>query len=262
MDLWADAYKAGTQYGYRNAQVTVIAPTGTISFLMGADTTGAEPMLGCVVVKKIVGEGLLVLPSSVIEPALKNLGYSASAIVPILAHIRQVRTIHGAPGFDPKHGPIFAESLGPYALRPEAHVDMLIAIQPFVSGSISKTVNLSKEATQKDVFDLYMRSWKGGLKCIAIYRDGCKLSQPIATDFTDASKARKKLEWGQRKRMPSTRHSITHKFTIGQQDGYLICGLYLDGNLGEIFVEISKQGSSLLGMIHAWCIAVDRKSVV
>jgi ribonucleoside-diphosphate reductase alpha chain len=258
IDLWADAYRLGTQYGYRNAQVTVIAPTGTISFLMGADTTGAEPMLGCVVYKKIVGEGTLVLANGVIEPALRNLGYTEETIAPILEHIREKRTIHGAPGFDSKkHGPIFAEALGEHSLRPEAHVDMLIAIQPFVSGSISKTVNMPHEATSRDIYEIYMRAWRGGLKCIAVYRDGCKLSQPIATKLTDASRSRKELLWGQRKKLPSTRDSLTHKFSVNQQEGYITAGIFEDGTLGEVFVRVSKAGSTLQGIIDAWAIGVS-----
>lgn len=256
-EIWKEAYELGLQNGYRNAQVTVIAPTGTISFLMGAETTGIEPMLGCVVYKKVVGEGLLVLPNGIIEPALRNLGYSDLVIPGILEHIRKTNTIHGAPEFDNKHGSIFAESLGNHALTPMAHLNMMIAVQPFISGGISKTVNMPKNATAQDIGEVYMKAWKGGLKCVAVYRDGCKLSQPISTEFTDKGKALKKLEWGSRRKMPKTRDSKIHKFNIGSQEGYLTVGLYPDGTFGEFFVETSKQGSSLMGFVDAWATAVS-----
>lgn len=255
--LWRDAYELGRLYGFRNAQVTVIAPTGTISFLMGAETTGIEPMLGCVVYKKVVGEGLLVLPNGILKPALENLGYDEAKIVSILSHVQAKNTIHGAPGLDPRHRSIFAEALGDHAIRPEGHVDMMVAVQPFISGGISKTVNMPKTATARDIADIYMRAWKGGLKCIAVYRDGCKLSQPISTEFGEKGKADKNPKWGSRRRMPTTRDSKTHKFTIGQQEGYLVAGLYPDSSLGEIFVETAKQGSTLMGFVDAWAQAVS-----
>ncbi len=255
--LWRDVYELGQVHGFRNAQVTVIAPTGTISFLMGAETTGIEPMLGCVVYKKIVGEGLLVLPNGVIRPALENLGYTEQQVSSILSYIQAKNIIHGAPGLDPKHESIFAEALGDYAIKPEGHVDMMAAVQPFISGGISKTVNMPKTATVRDVADIYMRAWKKGLKCVAVYRDGCKLSQPISTEFNEKNKADGGLVWGSRRRLPKTRHSITHKFTIGQQEGYLVVGLYDNGSIGEIFVETAKQGSPLMGFVDAWAQAAS-----
>lgn len=255
--LWRETYELGQSYGFRNAQVTVIAPTGTISFLMGAETTGIEPMLGCVVYKKVVGEGLLVLPNGIIKPALENLGYSAIQIAIIMDYIQSKNVIHGAPGFDPRHESIFAEALGDHAIKPEGHVDMMAAVQPFISGGISKTVNMPKTATVREIADIYLRAWKKGLKCVAVYRDGCKLSQPISTEFSEKSRAEKSLVWGSRRKMPKTRDSITHKFTIGQQEGYLIAGLYADGTIGEIFVETAKQGSTLMGFVDAWAQAVS-----
>lgn len=256
-EVWKEAFELGKIHGYRNAQVVVIAPTGTISFLMGCDTTGIEPMLGCVVYKKTVGEGVLVLPNGVIRSSLENLGYDDVSVTAILAHIQNTHTIHGAPGFDPKHGPIFAEALGDHALHPNAHVDMMVAVQPFISGGISKTVNMPSNATPREIADIYMRAWKGGLKCIAVYRDSCKLSQPISTEFNENSRARQGVEWGKRRRMPKTRPAVVHKFNIGQQEGYLTVGLYPDGSLGEIFIETSKQGSTLMGFVDAWSQAVS-----
>lgn len=256
-EVWREAYEIGSKHGFRNAQVTVLAPTGTISFLMGAETTGIEPMLGCVVYKKIVGEGLLVLPNGIVGPALQNLGYSQEAVTSILEHLRSEKPIHTAPGFDLKHGPIFAEALGDHALSPTAHVDMMVAVQPFVSGGISKTVNMPKNATPQDIANIYMRAWRGGLKCIAVYRNECKLSQPISTEFGEKGKAAKKQAWGERRKMPKTRDSKTHKFIIGNQEGYLTVGLYPNGTFGEFFIETSKQGSSLMGFVDAWATAVS-----
>lgn len=260
-DVWRDAYELGQKNGYRNAQVTVIAPTGTISFLMNCDTTGIEPMLGVVVYKKVVGEGLLVLPNGIVEPALLNLGYNQEQIGRILEHIRKTSMLHTAPDFDrARHGAIFAEALGEFALKPEAHVDMMAAVQPFISGGISKTVNMPNDCVWQDIANIYMRAWKSGLKCIAVYRDGCKLSQPISTELTDKSKAgqqAKSLVWGQRKKLPETRNSITHKFSIAGHEGYLTAGMYEDGSLAEIFVSMAKQGSTLDGLVEAWAIAVS-----
>lgn len=256
-NVWRDAYEAGKEYGFRNAQVTVIAPTGTISFLMGADTTGIEPMLGCVVYKKVVGEGLLMLPNGVLESALSNLGYSTKEVASILQHVGKTGSVHGAEGFDPKHGTIFAEALGEHAIRPEAHVDMMVAVQPFVSGGISKTVNMPKDCTPKEIADIYMRAWRGGLKCIAVYRDGCKLSQPIATELTEAGKSAKGLVWGQRKKLPNLRDSKTYKFDIQGYEGYMTASTYEDGNLAEVFIRMAKQGSTLNGILEAWAIAIS-----
>lgn len=255
--VWRDAHDLGKMHGFRNAQTTVLAPTGTISFLMDADTTGVEPMLGCVVYKKTVGEGLLIIPNRIIRPALENLGYDEVRISAILLYIQNKNTIHGAPEFDARHESIFAEALGDHAIRPEGHVDMMVAVQPFISGGISKTVNMPKNATARDISDIYMRAWKGNLKCVAVFRDGCKLSQPISTEFSEKGKAEKGLNWGARRKMPKTRDSKTHKFSIGQQEGYLIAGLYPDGTLGEIFVETAKQGSALMGFVDAWAQAVS-----
>jgi len=256
--VWADALKLGKTHGYRNAQVTVLAPTGTISFLMDCDTTGIEPALGEVVYKKAVGEGLMKMPNRVVEPALYNLGYKGPVIDRILNHIRETGTIHTAPDFDDaKHGAVFSTALGQDSLPPEAHVDMMAAVQPFISGSISKTVNMPKTSTVEDIERIYMRAWKSGLKSIAIFRDGCKLSQPVATTLTEKGKKKEALAWGQRKKMPSTRDSITHKFTIGQHDGYLTAGKYPDGSLGEIFIKMSKEGSTVAGFMDSFSLAIS-----
>ncbi len=247
---WDSAYEMGKQWGFRNAQTTVIAPTGTISFLMSADTTGIEPMLGVVTFKKAVGEGFLTIPNNIVKPALLNLGYKLNEVETILAHITTHRTIHDCPEFDKKHSPIFAEALGDWALRPEAHVDMMAAVQPFISGGISKTVNMPKTATKEDIAEIYMRAWKKGLKCIAIYRDGCKGSQPISTKMDEKKEV--PLLWGKKKKLPTKRMGYTHKFRISDVKGYLTVGEYPDGTVGEIFVRVSKQGSFISGMMEAF----------
>ena len=258
LDIWETAYEVGKICGYRNAQTTVLAPTGTISFLMGCDTTGIEPMAGCVIYKKVVGEGLLVMPNNVVEPSLLNLGYSLDQINRILGHIKNQKPIHTAPDFDvKKHGPIFAEALGEYAIKPEAHVDMMAAVQPFISGGISKTVNMHKNCTPQDIANIYMRAWKAGLKCVAVYRDGCKLSQPIATSISNSDKSEKGLAWGERKRLPDTRPGTTHKFSIQSQEGYIRTGNYPSGDLAEIFITMSKCGGTMNGLLDSLAMSIS-----
>lgn len=260
VESWEMAYRVGKEFGYRNAQTTVLAPTGTISFLMGADTTGVEPMLGVVTFKKAVGEGFLTIPNNVIKPALENLKYTASDVKLILKHITDHRTIHDCPQFKKEHGPIFAEALGDFALRPEAHVDMMAAVQPYLSGGISKTVNMPKTATVQDIADIYMRAWKKGLKCIAIYRDGCKGSQPISVKNEEKKKAaeNQQLLWGTKRSLNKKRRAEIHKFRVGDVEGFLTVGLYEDGKVGEIFINISKQGSFIGGMVASFAQAFSK----
>lgn len=255
LGAWDDAVELGGKHGYRNAQTTVLAPTGTISFLMDCDTTGIEPMLGVVVFKKIVGGGLLTLPSRVVAAALKNLKYSTGDIESILKHIGDTGNIHTAEDLAPEHQEVFAEALGDNALPPEAHIDMMAAVQPFLSGGISKTINVRSDATKEQIADLYMRSWKAGLKCVAIFRDGCKLSQPINTSLDHKEKSGAVTSWGSRRKLPATRKAMNHKFNVGGVKGYLTTGEYPDGALGEIFIRVSKQGSFLGGMVEAFATA-------
>lgn len=251
-DVWLDAYNLGDAVGFRNAQTTVIAPTGTISFLMCADTTGIEPMLGVLTYKKAVGEGFLILPNNTIAPALIRLGYSAAETTRILQHIVDKHNIHTAADFKKDHSPIFAEALGEWALRPEAHVDMMAAVQPFISGGISKTVNMPNKATKEDIAAIYTRAWNSGLKCVAVYRDGCKMSQPISTKAEE--KKESPLLWGSRKKLPKTREGKTHSFRVGDVEGYLTANTHPDGTLGEIFVRMSKQGSFVGGIVDSFAI--------
>lgn len=255
---WMMAYDLGLRYGYRNAQTTVLAPTGTISFLMGADTTGAEPMLGCVVYKKVVGEGILTLPNHIVGPALYNLGYGEESVNAILEHIQEHGNIHSSSHLKPEHSAVFAEALGPEALSPEAHVLMMAAIQPFLSGGISKTVNMPATATPKDIADIYMMAWQEGIKCLAVFRDGCRLSQPISTSLTSKNKSGgDTLQWGDRRPVPRTRQGATHKFTIAGLKGYITTGRYDDGSPAEVFLQVSKQGSFVNGILDALATAVS-----
>lgn len=255
-ELWTEALSLGKKFGYRNAQVTVLAPTGTISFLMSARTTGIEPDLSIVTYKKLVGGGMAIMPNESVRVALENLGYPSGEITVILKFIETSGTIHGAPGFDDeKHGGVFPEAIGPNALRPEAHILMMAAAQPFLSGGISKTINLPNSATVEDIEKAYMMSWKAGLKCVAIYRDGCKLSQPISSSNNTLDGKKQSLVWGERKKMPDERDAKTAKVNIGGTEIYIQPGFFEDGSVGEVFIRVSKQGSTLNGMIDAFATA-------
>jgi len=255
-EVWTEALQAGKKFGYRNGQVTVLAPTGTISFLMCADTTGVEPNTAIVRYKKLVGGGMERLATPSVELALKNLGYSPEVIDGILEYVAENEKLQGAPEFDyEKHGGVFPEAIGPNALRPEAHILMMAAVQPFLSGGISKTVNMPENCTVEDIEKIYMLSWKSGLKCVAIYRDKCKLSQPISTENNTLEGRVKSLAWGERRRLPDERDAKTAKVSIGGTEVYITPGFFGDGSLGEIFVRVSKQGSTLNGIMDAWATA-------
>ena len=253
---WKEARELGEKYGFRNAQTTLLAPTGTISFLMDCDTTGIEPMLGVVVYKKVVGEGVLMMPSRVVGPALENLGYDKDEVESMLAHIKRTGNIHTSGVLKDEHRKVFAGALGEYAISPEGHVDMACAVQPFLSGSISKTVNMEETTTPKDVASIYMRAWKGGMKCVSIYRSNCKLSQPIATSLSHKDKFRD-MKWGERRCVPDTSPAQRHKFRIAQLKGYIHPGEYDNGELAEFFIRISKQGSFLQGMADSLATSVS-----
>jgi ribonucleoside-diphosphate reductase alpha chain len=245
--------------GYRNAQVSVIAPTGTISFMMDAQTTGIEPAIGLISYKTLVGGGYMKLVNTDVERALGALGYDADACAAILAHIDETGAIEGAPGFDAEHLPVFDCAFGVQGGRtigPEGHVRMMAAVQPFVSGAISKTVNLPSSATVEDVSDIYGLGWRLGLKAIAIYRDGSKRTQPLSTTAkASAAAAGGEAPAPVRRRLPDDRAAMTHKFSVGGQEGYITVGLYDDGSPGEVFVKMSKQGSTVSGLMDSVAIA-------
>jgi ribonucleoside-diphosphate reductase alpha chain len=245
--------------GYRNAQVSVIAPTGTISFMMDAQTTGIEPAIGLVSYKTLVGGGYMKLVNTDVERALTSLGYTDAVRNAILAHIDATGAIEGAPGLLDAHLTVFDCAFGVPGGRtigPEGHVRMMAAVQPFISGAISKTVNLPNSATVDDVADIYTLGWRLGLKAIAIYRDGSKRVQPLSTsEKKEQAAAQAAAATPIRRRLPDDRAALTHKFSVGGQEGYITVGLYEDGSPGEIFVKMSKQGSTVSGLMDSVAIA-------
>jgi ribonucleoside-diphosphate reductase alpha chain len=257
---WDEAVELGEEHGYRNAQATVLAPTGTISFLMDCDTTGIEPDFSLVKYKELVGGGQMTITNRSVRLALRTLGYNESEIDQIDAYITEKGTIVGAPGLKEEHLPIFDVAVGERAITHTGHIDMMAATQPFLSGAISKTVNMPQSATVEDIADAYTRGWKGGLKALAIYRDGSKTAQALRTDAQDEKEAEAEQQMPEpvRKKMPKERESITHKFAIGGHEGYITAGKYDDGTLGEIFLtDIGKEGSTLRGLLNAFATAIS-----
>jgi ribonucleoside-diphosphate reductase alpha chain len=259
---WSEAVDLGEEHGYRNAQATVLAPTGTISFLMDCDTTGIEPDFSLVKFKELVGGGQMTIVNQSVPLALRTLGYSEAEIDQINAHIAESGTIIGAPGLAEEHLSVFDVAVGERAISHTGHIDMMAATQPFISGAISKTVNLPQTATVEDIADAYARGWKGGLKALAIYRDGSKTAQALRTDAQaekeEAIEAEVAERVPERKRMPRERESITHKFSIAGHEGYITAGKYEDGSVGEIFLtDIGKEGSTLRGMMNAFATAIS-----
>jgi len=261
---WDEAVRLGEQFGYRNAQATVIAPTGTTGLVLDCDTTGIEPDLALVKYKKLVGGGLFKIVNNTVPQALRKLGYSERQVTDIVEHIDERDTIEGAPHLQDQHLKVFDCAFKPVSgvrsIAPMGHVRMMAAVQPFVSGSQSKTVNMPHEATVEDIATTYMESWKLGLKCIAIYRDGCKRSQPLSTSRDDwrtrpgtapdsATEARPV-----RRRLPDERRSLTHKFDVQGHEGYVTVGLYDDGTPGEIFLTMAKEGSTISGLMDAFAL--------
>jgi ribonucleoside-diphosphate reductase alpha chain len=257
---WDEAVELGERHGYRNAQATVLAPTGTISFLMDCDTTGIEPDFSLVKFKELVGGGQMTIVNRSVPLALQTLGYSEAQIDQIDAHIAAKNTILGAPGLKEEHLEVFDVAVGERAISHTGHIEMMAATQPFISGAISKTVNLPRTATVADIADAYTRGWKGGLKALAIYRDGSKTAQALRTDAQDEKEAEAEVEMAkpQRKKMPKERESITHKFAIGGHEGYITAGKYDDGTVGEIFLtDIGKEGSTMRGLLNAFATAIS-----
>jgi ribonucleoside-diphosphate reductase alpha chain len=257
---WDEAVELGDEHGYRNAQATVLAPTGTISFLMDCDTTGIEPDFSLVKFKELVGGGQMTIVNRSVPLALSRLGYSDAEVDQINAYITENATIVGAPGLKDEHLPIFDVAVGERAISHTGHIDMMAATQPFISGAISKTVNLPQSATVEDIADAYTRGWKGGLKALAIYRDGSKTAQALRTDAQDEKQAEAEVVAlpPERKRMPRERESITHKFSIAGHEGYITAGKYEDGSVGEIFLtDIGKEGSTMRGLMNAFATAIS-----
>ena len=256
---WDEAVELGEEHGYRNAQATVLAPTGTISFLMDCDTTGIEPDFSLVKFKELVGGGQMTIVNRTVPMALETLGYSATEIEQIEAYINDKGTIVGAPALKDEHLPVFDVAVGERAISHMGHIKMMAAAQPFLSGAISKTVNLPETATVDDIADAYTEGWKLGLKALAIYRDGSKTAQALRTDAQDEAEAEPSRGRPRRRRkMPRERESITHKFSIAGHEGYITAGKYEDGSVGEIFLtDIGKEGSTLRGMMNAFATAIS-----
>jgi len=269
---WDEAVELGEQHGYRNAQATVLAPTGTISFLMDCDTTGVEPDFSLVKFKELVGGGQMTIVNGTVPLALRTLGYSHEQIEQIVAYINEHSTIIGAPHLAEEHLPVFDVAVGERAISHMGHIKMMGAIQPFISGAISKTVNMPSTASVDDIADAYTQAWRLGVKALAIYRDGSKTAQALRTDAQEESAApvdvdaliseavdKAMREVGpKRKRMPRERQSLTHKFSIGGHEGYITAGMYEDGTVGEIFLtDIGKEGSTLRGMMNAFATAIS-----
>jgi ribonucleoside-diphosphate reductase alpha chain len=258
-ETWDEAVKLGRAHGYRNAQATVLAPTGTIGLMMDCDTTGIEPDLALVKYKKLVGGGLLKIVNTTVPAALRKLGYDEKNVKEIVEYIDENDTIEGAPHLMEEHLKVFDCAFKPVngsrSIAPMGHVRMMAAVQPFISGSMSKTVNLPTDATAEDIQQTYMESWKLGLKCIAIYRDGCKRSQPLSTSMDKEKKAAAPAEVeyrALRRKLPDERKAVTHKFDIQGHEGYLTVGLFDDGTPGELFVTMAKEGSTISGLMDAF----------
>lgn len=268
---WDAVVKLGEKNGYRNAQASVLAPTGTIGFMMDCDTTGIEPDFSLVKFKKLVGGGSMQIVNLTIPRALRKLGYQEESIEAIVEYIADKGHVIDAPGLKTEHYEVFDTAMGARAISPMGHVRMMAAVQPFLSGAISKTVNLPETATIEEIEDVHMQGWKLGLKAIAVYRDNCKVGQPLsdggstakdaaAKKDSDAAEAKveRVVEYRPvRKRLPKRRTSQTTSFAVGGAEGYLTAGTYDDGQLGEIFLKFGKQGSTLAGVMDAFSIAVS-----
>lgn len=263
-NVYDEMIHLGEKNGFRNAQVTVLAPTGTIAFMMDCDTTGIEPDIALVKYKKLVGGGMLKIVNRTVPMALNRLGYDAKTAEAIVSYIDENDMIEGAPGLKPEHLPIFDCAFKPFkgdrSIHYMGHIRMMGGVQPFLSGAISKTVNMPNTATVDDIQHAYIESWQLGLKAVAIYRDGCKASQPLNTKQDDAkeetavAKAPKRIG---RRKLPDERTSITHKFSVGGHEGYITVGCYLDGKPGEIFITMAKEGSSISGLMDSFATSIS-----
>jgi ribonucleoside-diphosphate reductase alpha chain len=277
---WDEALSHGEKHGYRNSQVTVLAPTGTIGFMMDCDTTGIEPDLALIKYKKLVGGGMIKIVNNTVPAALFKLGYTHEQTDAIVSYIDATGTIEGAPHVKDDHLAVFdcsfKPSKGTRSIHYMGHLKMMAAAQPFISGAISKTVNLPNAATVDDISEAYIQAWKLGLKAVAVYRDGCKQSQPLSAagsktaNSTKDDAARNAAAMAQaqddnldappralRHKLKEERMSVTHKFNVGGHEGYIIVGLYPNGEPGEIFVKMAKEGSTVSGLMDSFALAVS-----
>ena len=289
-ESWDTALELGETFGYKNSQVSVLAPTGTIGFMMDCDTTGIEPDLALVKQKRLVGGGVIKIVNNTVPQALMRLGYAPENVAKIVDYIDAQGTIEGAPGLRPEHLPVFDCSLAPMgggrSIAWRGHLRMMAAAQPFLSGAISKTINMPEESTVEDIMEAYTESWKLGLKAVAIYRDNSKRSQPLSAagkkeeekaavpaalpapvsaeavtairSAPEADPRQQDLFPGtKRRKLPAERNSITHKFSVGGHEGYITVGMYEDGRPGEIFIKMAKEGSTLSGIMDAFALSVS-----
>jgi len=276
-EAWENALDHGEKFGYKNSQVSVLAPTGTIGFMMDCDTTGIEPDLALVKQKRLVGGGVIKIVNNTVPQALMRLDYTPEQVAQIVDYIDHNGTIEGAPHFKPEHLAVFDCSLAPAgggrSIAWRGHLRMMAAAQPFLSGAISKTINMPEESTVEDIMQAYTESWKLGLKAVAIYRDNSKRSQPLsaangkkeaatqaATPGAAEGLARQQQELfpeSKRKKLPAERPAITHKFSVAGHEGYITAGMYEDGTPGEIFIKMSKEGSTLAGFMDGIAISIS-----
>ena len=261
-NAWDEAITLGAQHGYRNSQASVLAPTGTIGLMMDCDTTGIEPDLALVKTKKLVGGGTMKIVNQTVPRALAKLGYSPTEVEQITAHIHEHNTVDDAPYLKDEHRAVFDCAMGDNTIHYMGHVKMMAAVQPFISGAISKTVNMPESASVEEVENLFLEGWKLGLKALAIYRDNCKVAQPLSADKKKTPAAKSDpavVATGkpQRKRLPKSRPSRTVSFRVADTEGYMTAGEYPDDGLGEIFLKVSKQGSTLSGIMDAFAISLS-----
>jgi ribonucleoside-diphosphate reductase alpha chain len=261
---WDDALNLGEVHGYRNAQATVLAPTGTISFMMDCDTTGVEPDFSLVKSKKLVGGGEITIVNKTVPLGLEKLGYAPTEVDEVVAFIDERNTVVGAPYVKTEHYPVFDCAIGERAVHYTGHVKMMGAIQPFISGAISKTVNMPEQVTVEDVAQVYVDAWRLGVKAIAIYRDNCKVAQPLsgkgdrtAQPALGPAGAAAIAMAPKRRRLPDDRTEIGRKFRVGEYEGYIHVGVYDDGTPGDIFVDIAKEGTTLAGLMNSFMISVS-----
>jgi ribonucleoside-diphosphate reductase alpha chain len=269
-DVWDEAYALGAQHGYRNSQVTVLAPTGTIGFMMDCDTTGIEPDIALVKYKKLVGGGVIKIVNQSVPRVLKRLGYAPAEVEEVVRYIDEKEMIEDAPQLKDEHLAIFDCAFPPRdgkrSIHWMGHIKMMAAVQPFLSGAISKTVNMPTDATPDDIQNAYLESWRLGLKAVAVYRDGCKRSQPLSTSSEEATGARAETTAAvavspevrpARRKLPDERHAITHKYSIAGHEGYVTVGMYEDGKPGEIFLVMAKEGSTISGLMDAFATSIS-----
>ena len=260
---WDEVVLLGDEHGLRNSQISVLAPTGTIAFMMDCDTTGVEPDIALVKYKKLVGGGMIKIVNNTVPIALKRLGYEKDEVRAIVEYIDENDTIEGAPHLKQEHLPVFdcafKPAKGSRSIHYMGHLKMLAAVQPFISGAISKTINMPEESTSEDILQAYVEGWQMGLKAVAIYRDNCKRSQPLSTKKDEPVQAVVPIQERRavRRKLPDERHAITHKFSVNEHEGYITVGLYEDGQPGEIFLAMAKQGSTISGLMDSFAIALS-----